>query len=428
MIGFPLRRASSNILKTAIISTSNFGGAGTAAFRLHLGLSRIGCDSIMLVALRRGSLPSVIQPTNKRLKLLRQLGNYLDSLPTFFYSNRDRTAPFSLAWFPTAINALLRHNKSDLTNLHWINEGFCSVESIGAIRGPVVWTLHDMWAFTGGCHYSGECSGFERRCGKCPQLHSDHTLDVSMLTICRKERSWRTKKLSIVTPSQWLADCAGRSALLKSQKIRVIAPGIDLDRFRPLDTTVIRSFLGLEEDRLWLLFGAWGNEADPRKGFDLLRDALVHLAEDSRWKDRIGIITFGAGYTECQKDQPFPVRPLGELGDELSLILAYNAADLFVAPSRQDNTPNTIVEAMACGTPSVAFRVGGIPDLIDHRLTGYLAEPFSTEDLSSGIAWALSSVEQRLSLRRKSREMAEKKFDLTRYAMEYISLFEETRG
>jgi glycosyltransferase involved in cell wall biosynthesis len=425
---FPSKTNETDTIRPAILSTANFGGAGTAALRLHTGLSCIGCDSTMLAGHIRGISPSTITPTKKRMKLQQKLGSYLDPLPTLLYSRREKALAFSPAWYPSIIHKLLKGSKSDVVNIHWVNEGFCSVESIGVIPDPVVWTLHDMWAFTGGCHYAGDCSGFETGCGKCPQLRSNRRNDLSRLIVLRKKRSWGSRTYDIVTPSRWLADCARRSTLLRNHRISVVTPGIDLTRYRPIDKTVARSLLGLEQDKAWILFGAWGNGEDPRKGFDLLQEALAHLADDTSWRRSAAILTFGAGYTEWQKQPSFPVRSLGEVSDELSLVLAYNAADVFVAPSRQDNAPNTIVESMACGTPCVAFRIGGIPDLINHQISGYLAQPFSTEDLAVGIAWTLSSVEQRARLRQNARQMAEEKFDLIRHAREYLSLFAKAKN
>jgi glycosyltransferase involved in cell wall biosynthesis len=378
----------------------------------------------MLVSQRAGADPSVMVPVNRLVKLRKMVAAQADGLPSYLYCNKESSA-FSTAWFPAGTAHRIRAENADIVNLHWINEGYVSVEEIGRIDKPLVWTLHDMWAFTGGCHYSGPCDGFKGECGNCPQLGSRRSGDLSRLNVSRKLRSWACHQLTIVTPSHWLGDLARKSRIFQNKRIEVIPNGIDLDRFRPIDPSWARSILGLDHEKRWLLFGAWGGTTDPRKGFDLLQQALLTLAADHAWEDNIGVITFGGHYPTRDGALPFPTKSLGELNDEISLVLAYNAADAFIAPSREDNLPNTILEALACGIPSVAFQAGGIPDLIEHEITGWLARPYHVEELAEGIKWVLLSRERGQNLKRNARQKAEKEFALELQASRYLSLFNE---
>jgi glycosyltransferase involved in cell wall biosynthesis len=409
--------------KIVIVSTYNYGGAGKAAFRLHEGLRESGCESRMLVCRQSGGNHSVVAALARRSKLTRLLGPDADRMPAAVYAGRAKNG-FSSAWFPSDTASRITSEGADVVNLHWINDGYLNIESIAKLRRPIVWTLHDLWPFTGGCHYAGECRGFESKCGDCPQLSSNFERDLSRWNMYRKTRSWRPLPVTIVTPSRWLADTARKSSLFRDRRIEVIPNGIDLKRFSPIDRNWVRNILGIDNSKQWLLFGAWGGTDDPRKGFDLLRQTLAALAEDNQLKNRLGLLTFGSNRSE-REPGPFPTKNLGELNDEVSLALAYNAADVFVAPSREDNLPNTIVEALACGIPCVAFEIGGMPDLIDHRTNGYLADAYSTEELAEGIKWLLLSPDRLVALKQNARWKAEKELGLDLQASRYISLFNE---
>jgi glycosyltransferase involved in cell wall biosynthesis len=308
----------------------------------------------------------------------------------------------------------------DIVNLHWVCDGFVRVEAVAQFAVPVVWTLHDMWPFTGGCHYNGECRGFELRCGNCQQLGSRTQHDLSRLVWGRKQRAWDGVNLTVVAPSRWLADEARCSSLLRTVRIEVVPYGIDLQLYRPMDRVRARASLELPREAPLILFGAAAAVHDRRKGFDLLQLALSKLRgslpEDAR------LIVFGGDASERNVDFGLPIHYLGTLTDEAMLARLYAAADVFVAPSRQDNLPNTVLEAMACGTPPVAFDVGGMRDLIDSRATGWLARPFDTEDLARGIGWVLAhprAAELGAAVRRK----AERELGAELHAKRMLALY-----
>ena len=281
-----------------------------------------------------------------------------------------------------------------------------------------------MWPFTGCCHYDQGCGRYTGSCGDCPQLHSRRDKDLSRWIWRRKAKSWQNTDLTIVALSQWLAGCARKSSLFKDLRIEVIPNSLDITRFKPIDKRMSREILNLPQDKKLILFGAMGATRDLRKGFDLLQTTLQSLAQTD-WKDKARLVIFGASKPERHVDLGIPAYYLGTLKDDISLSMVYSAADVFVAPSRQDNLPNIVMESIACGTPCAAFDIGGIPDMIDHQENGYLAEPFETDDLLCGITWILENRERHCKLSYHARQKAEREFNQDLQARRYLALYEE---
>ncbi|QIZ71561.1 glycosyltransferase family 4 protein [Oxynema aestuarii] len=398
-------------------------GAGRAAYQLHRGLREGGIHSQMLVQNKRTDDPDVLLQGAKFWRKLAQFSPNLTALPVGWY--RDRTGEiFSPQWFPGRIAAQVRGLDPDLINLHWLGWGFVRLETLPQFQKPLVWTFHDMWAFTGGCHYTGECDRYKQRCGDCPQLNSHREQDLSRWVWKRKAKAWKNLDLTVVTPSRWLARCASESSLLGDRRVEVIPNGLDLETYKPFDRTIARQLLKLPSDKLLVLFGAVSATSDRRKGFHLLQSALKHLSELG-WRDRLELVVFGASEPIDPPDLGFRCHYLGRLRDELSISLVYAAADLFAAPSIQDNLPNTIMEALSCGTPCIGFEIGGIGEMIEHQGNGYLATPFETENFARGIAWILEDPERWQKLRDRAREKAQAEFSRDLQARRYLDLFDE---
>jgi len=413
------------ILKVIHLNTNDLeGGAAQASYRLHRGLRGIGIDSQMLVQRKISDVPTVIAPATKIEKAVSQTRPSLDLLPVLLYSNRQRT-PYSIQWLPDRLVSRVAQISPDIINLHWINAGFLQIETLAKFKQPLVWTAHDMWPFTGGCHYSGECNKYTQSCGHCPQLKSQQDGDISRWVWWRKAKAWKNLNLTIVTPSQWLADCARNSSLFQDLRIEVIANGLDIQKYKPIEKNTARHLLGLPQDKQLILFGAMTATSDNRKGFHLLLPAIKKLSQGEIWQHKLELVVFGASEPINPPDFGLKTHYLGRLNDDISLALVYAAADIFVAPSIEDNLPNTVMEALACATPSVAFKIGGMPDMIEHQQNGYLAHPFEVEDLARGINWVLEDTERYNQLCIRAREKVEQEFTLEIQASKYLKLYNE---
>jgi glycosyltransferase involved in cell wall biosynthesis len=401
------------------------GGAARATYRLHQGLQKVGVSSQMLVQHKVSSDPTVANPFDKFSRAYNGLKVLLDRLPLIFYEQQGEV--FSVQWLPDRLHNHITDLCPEVINLHWVGAGYVQIETLTHLHKPLVWTLHDMYPFTGGCHYSQDCDLYTAACGACPQLQSSRQQDVSRWIWHRKAKSWRSIDLTLVAPSQWLANCARSSSLFRNHRIEVIPNGIDTQIYKPVDRTVARHLLNLPQDRQLILFTATKATSDRRKGFHLLQTALQHLSQ-TPWRERVEAIVVGAGQPpESSPTLSTGIRThyLGKLSDDISLALVYAAADVFVAPSTQDNLPNTVLEAIACGTPCVAFKIGGMPDLIDHQQNGYLAQPFQIEEFAEGIVWILADRERHRQLAIAARHKAEQEFSQELQARRYHDLFQQ---
>ncbi|MGQ9850121.1 MAG: glycosyltransferase family 4 protein [Aggregatilineaceae bacterium] len=414
------------------------GGAARAAQRLHLGLRAIGIDSRMVVRRKGGddpyTYPAFAVPAadgrtvraglrQDLSKLVFKACGYLDQLPLRRYPRRQRLT-WSVGWVPTGVPSIVSSLQPDVVHLHWIGAGFVPIRALPAFKRPLVWTLHDMWAFTGGCHQAIGCARYQQSCGSCPQLQSGRTRDLSQWIWSQKRKHWAELNLIVVALSRWMADCARQSALFGNKRIEVIPNGIDTSRYRPHEQALARQLLGLPTERRLILFGAMHSTSDPLKGLNHLQGALRVLSQSVE-KERLHLIVFGATEPIDPPDFGFPTTYVGSLHDDVSLSLYYSAADVFVAPSRQDNFPNTVLEALACGVPCVAFEIGGMPDLIAHQQNGYLARPFEEEDLALGISWVLQDELRRRTLAEAARRKVEREYELTLIARRYEALYHE---
>jgi glycosyltransferase involved in cell wall biosynthesis len=399
------------------------GGAARAALRLHQGLRRIGVDSRLLVRFRGGAEEGVLDVSTAALRPLGRLRARLDRLPLLPYRRR---APglFTPAVVPDRLSRRVRALAPDLVHLHWVADGFMRLESLRRLGRPLVWTLHDSWAFTGGCHVPGECTRHHATCGCCPALGSRHDGDLSRRVWARKRRAWESLPITVVAPSRWLSGCARSSALLGAARNEVIPNGLDLERFQPADRAASRMRWRMPADRKLVLFGGVHSATDPNKGLALMVEALHHLAARGLTTG-VDWVVFGTTPGEPLPDVPCPVRVVGNVADEAALAALYAAADVFVAPSIQENLPNTVMEALACGTPCVAFDAGGLPDLIEHRRNGWLARAHQAEDLARGMAWVLEDETRRRALAARGRRKAEEEFELSRVARRYADLYRD---
>jgi glycosyltransferase involved in cell wall biosynthesis len=328
----------------------------------------------------------------------------------------------STSWVPSGIVPELNATVADVLHLHWINAGFLSVEDIGHLTKPLVWTLHDMWPFCGAEHYGDDGPDARWRVGydtsNRPERHEG--LDIDRWVWKRKHRAWHTP-IHIVAPSRWLAACARESALMRNWPVSVIPYALDLQQFQPWPKTVARQVLGLPQDMRLVLFGAIGGGKDPRKGWNLLQPALAGIA--TQMPDVAGVI-FGQSEPPDPPRLGLPLYWMGRLNDDATLALLYSAADVMVVPSRQENLPQTGTEAQACGCPVVAFNCTGLPDVVEHGLTGYLAKPYDSDDLAIGIHWVLEDEERRNALGGAARNRAVRLWAPDVVGPQYLAVYE----
>jgi glycosyltransferase involved in cell wall biosynthesis len=384
---FPLRVVHLNTYHTT-------GGAAVAAGRLNRALNRFGLDSTLLVQETTYPEENVEGLATSFLAQKMAFARFGMERALFLPYEKDKAARFQFSPATTGVDLTFNSTvrQADVLHLHWINFGFFSVEGLQrlmALEKPVVWTMHDMWPFTGGCHHSGTCENYQRTCGNCvPFLRNPGPNDLSHSGWVRKQQAYETAHLVPVGCSEWLANRARKSGLFRNVPVLNIPNPIDTTLFRPVPKAAAREALGLPTNRRLILFAA-AKVSTVGKGFRYFEAALHKLHSELDNPREVELLIFGAGDKGLLHELPFQYHFLGSLTDMQQISHAYNAADTFVIPSLAENLPNTIMEAMACGTPVVGFTVGGIPEMIQHRESGYLAQYKSAEDLAEGMKWLL---------------------------------------
>jgi glycosyltransferase involved in cell wall biosynthesis len=342
----------------------------------------------------------------------------IDTFPVRFYKNRTKTL-FSPSWF--GINSVIdkiNELNPDVVHLHWINGGMIKIENLPKINAPIVWTLHDNWAFTGGCHIMWECEKYKSNCGSCPHLGSIKEFDLSRRIFNRKQNTFsKLPNMVIVGLSRWLEDCAKKSSLFLNHKIINIPNPIDTNVFKPFGKKQARELWNLPQSKKLVLFGAMSATSDINKGFKELTESLNLLNDEN-----MEFVIFGS--SEPKEKQPFNIKThyLGHLNDDVSLVTLYSAVDVMIVPSLQEAFGQTASESMACGTPVVAFGHTGLLDIVEHKKTGYLAKPFDTNDLADGIKWVLNATNyDELSV--NARKKVVREFDSSVVSDRYIELY-----
>jgi glycosyltransferase involved in cell wall biosynthesis len=414
-------------LRITQVSTNDIsGGAARAAYRLHTGLRSLGYDSRMLVAHKASEDPNVIAFRASR-DLLSRIRRRLRS--RYLERSWKRLAPrpagatfFSDDRSPYGAEMAEQMPPCDVLQLHWISTWVDYGKYFRRMPRelPVVWTLHDMNPFTGGCHYSGDCGKFRRSCGACPELLSTAQKDFSSGSWRRKQEALAHREgygIQIVTPSHWLAEQARSSALLGGMRIEVIPNGIDTEIFQPRDRKAAREKFGIDPAAKVALFVAeWATEK--RKGLDLLVEAVRKMRKGPEFC----LAAIGRGLPR-ELDGVRSVS-IDYVRDEETMSAMYSLADVFVIPSIQDNLPNTSLEALACGVPTVAFSVGGLVDVVRPGKTGALVAPGDVEGLGDAIASLLSNDEERKKMAAECRRIAVEEYALELQARRYVALYE----
>lgn len=434
-------------MRVLFINTNDTsGGAARAAVRIMYGVQRSGVDARMLVKYKNSQAEDVIS-----------LSQYVPTCMLYrvcdWIATKIKNKWQHLRWRPymqtkqnvfmsdvrsTRIHWALQKLDYDIVHLHWINERFLDIRELAKIKKPIVWTLHDSWAFCGVCHYFIDCEKYQTHCGACPMLGSKKEKDLAYEVFEKKMEAYDDLNLHIVTPSRWLGECAKQSALLGRFPVSVIPNCLDVALFRPLSrdeicliaerqqNAVVRRVFSeaTQEKRIakpFILYGAMQAATDRRKGFASLLSAM-QLLDKQGFEGRL--VVFGANEQELPMQfEHIDVTFVGYIFDSRVLAALYSAADVMVVPSLTENLSNTIMESLACGTPVVGFAIGGNGDMIDHKRNGYLAKECDCEDLANGIEWSLThNVNGVLS--KNAREKVIKNYTIDMVSEQYKKLYQ----
>ena len=396
------------------------GGAARAAYRIHHSLLKNDVNSQMWVNKANSDDRTVKKPISKITKLLNELrprlinytlGKILKTKNKIIHS----PSVLSSKWVKD-----INNSDADIVHLHWIQNEMISIKDISKIKKPIVWTLHDMWAFCGAEHYTND-NRWREGYYKNNRPNYESGFDLNRWTWQRKKKYWN-KPIQIVTSSRWLANCVSESALMGNWQVSVIPYPIDTNRWKPLDKKVVRKLLNLPQNIPLVLFGAMDGGVDPRKGFDLLLNALKHLKVVKNMNG-LELIVFGQSQPKFLAEMGFSTHFMGHLDDDLSLQRVYSAADAMVVPSRLEAFGQTALESQVCGTPVISFNIGGLTDIIEHQKTGYLAKAFDIKDLANGISWVLDHSDTK-KLGNNARELAAKKFLEKKISLDYIKVYQ----
>lgn len=415
-------------MKILICNTVDwYGGASRGAYRLLESLILHGIDAKMLVLHKKTNSnhvisvqelenPNCIKKTIKRL--IYKLKNKLRKYKWAQYKNKLNVYCSDVVI--SSLGKSLEKIDFDILHLHWVEDDFINFYDIRNIQKPIVWTTHGVYPFTGICHIL-ICNRFQQQCGTCPILRSDKENDLSRKNFLLKQKRYRSLNLNIIGPSQWIAARAKESSLFGNRPIYVIPNVLNINLYSPIDKNIAQNMLNLDKSKKIILFGAISATSDDNKGFQILISAL-NLLEIKYKRNQLLLVIFGSDQA-LDFETYFETISLGHIHDESKMVLAYSAADIMVVPSKYENLPYTIMESLACATPVVAFNIGGINDMIEHKLNGFLAQPHDPNSLAEGIYWCLENNDSNV-LGKSGRNKIENEFDGEKTLQKHIELYQ----
>lgn len=416
-------------MNISIINTyDKSGGAARAAYRLYRGLQSAGLSPNYFCRFKSISDPAIHQVFDEENFNTFETNHLL--IQEFINKNRTEVSNtfFSYPYPGIDLSSDLFIRNSDIINLHWIAffQSPKSIHNLLNLNIPIVWTLHDEWAYTGGCHYTSGCLKYLTNCDNCPQLNDINSVISS--SVLNEKVALEFHKITIVTPSIWLSKKAKLSRLFKNSRIECIPNAIEIDVFFPRDKKIAKSKFSIPENSFTILFGA-DSTSEKRKGFQRLLDALNYIYQLDEWriefeKKSISIVIFG-NYEDKNLEIKFPILKIGHIQNDDELSLLYSAADIFILPSLEDNLPNTILEAFSCGTPVLGYNIGGIVDMVVDQETGYLADINKPNSLAEKIIESKLNQINNLSMGKRARKLIETRYSPNHQAQLYKSLFNE---
>lgn len=412
-----------------IVHISTNIGSSSAGYRLHQALTKQGIESFTLIwgeSLEEEKIVGVGRDWKRKLED-KTNGRFLDILRRRMYKISP-TMPFYHGQAGIDVSTHKMIQQADVIHLHWI----CHFQSVRTIQKliatgkPIVWTCHDSWPYTGGCSVRYGCEQFAENCGKCPILHSTCKYDITWYIFNTKRRHWKANSITFIAPSKWMGDNIKKSALFKGNRCEVIPNTINLEIFYPMNSDEIQKISNYTKDKekVHILFGAKSAEI-PYKGFSYLIEILEKIWEENPdFAKKVVLHIVGAENNGASVLQRYECHYWGYIREEKMLTAIYNIADIYVYPSIDDNLPNMIMESLACGTPVVAFDTGGITDMVEHKVNGYIAEYKNTEELKEGIFWVYYN-NQGNCLGKRGREKVENNYSYDEIARRHIELYTE---
>ncbi|MBU1013819.1 MAG: glycosyltransferase family 4 protein [Bacteroidetes bacterium] len=394
------------------------GGAARATYRLSKSLADIGAD-IRLLVRKKSFADSFTYAANEKFSSAKA---YFDYLPTLLFTRKR------LPFFSAIINDNLLENvalfRPDIIHLNWISEGFVKIETLAKLNVPIVWTLHDSWSFTGGCHIPKGCLKYQTKCERCPYLSPKFKNDLSSYNFERKLKAYaQIDIMQIVTPSNWMRSEVVSSTLLKGRNVAVIPNCLDTDFYDGVNKEIAKSELRISPENRVIIFGGINSTKDENKGFQFLLNAL----ETVTTKDVV-LIVFGNDKPKVQYENGIEIKYLGKINNDEKLRTIYSAGDVTVVPSIQEVFGQVIIESMSCGTPVVAFNQTGPAEIIQHKKNGFLANPFEEGDLAKGIDWVLENQSRWEMLSANAVTFVRAHYSSEIIARKYIELFKRVLG
>lgn len=405
-------------MKILHLTSQDTGGAGRAAIRLHESLLENNIDSSILTQDSFDNKPkikSITQSKIDRFFLIFRIA--LQYFPLLFYPKRKKDIFSGYVFYSNKkLIQKIKEINPDIIHLHWINSGFISHKDLLKFNKPIIWSLHDANPYTGGCHYTEKCQKFHRHCFACPKLETKAKYDLSYLTFRKKISIYSKINLTINGLSKWIANESKQSFLFKNNHIVNLPNPINTNVFKPIDINIATNILNLtnQNNKITIGFGAINSTKDRRKGYKQLKEALEFLPN----KEKYRLLVFGSN--DGENIAGIETRFLGHLHDDTTIMLFFNAINFFIMPSLSENLSNTIMESLACGTPVVAFDIGGNSDMIIHKFNGYLAT--DSKDMADGILWVTQNNLENLS--KNSRNFIVKNFNYNKISKEYIKLYQ----
>ncbi len=375
-------------MKIVLVNTFDTnGGAAIACLRQAEALQSVGVQVKMLVMHKQGENEIAIETSSSQYR--KKWNFYVERIPFIAFHEGDKYYRFLMSTASTGED-ISKHpaiQEADIIHLHWINRGFLSFKSLqklAELNKPILWTMHDQWPFTGGCHYSENCVNYEQQCGNCFVLKNPKQNDLTHNIWKKKNALYSTMKPILVGCSQWLAELARTSSLGQHCQIMDMPNPIPTDQFTTHDKQLSRQHFNLPQDKQLILFSAMSVN-DRRKGFHYLAKAVKQLKKTNKWPTNVELVVFGSVEQEAIEQLDVPVHLLGRLNGTDAISKAYASSDIYIIPSLQDNLPNTVMEALACGVPVLAYNTGGIPEMVINGFNGQVVTYADTQALADGI-------------------------------------------